>query len=182
MTFVETVSGIVLISFLIVIFVSLFFENIARISPTPSLPWVRKRMMEALERHLETGQAHQFAELGCGWGGINVVLARKFVNSHVVGYEISPFPYFFSKFRALFASKRVKIINSSFFKADLSGFDALICYLSPWHMEELKPQLAHLRPGSLIISNAFAIPGWEPVEILHTDVGMKIPVYVYRVG
>ena len=112
---------------------------------------------------------------------MNRVLARDFPNSTVSGYEISYFPYIFSKIRAKFSSNQIKILNSSFFDADLSGFDAVICYLSPWHMNELKAQLAGLKPESLIISNAFAIPDWQEVETLHTHVGMKIPIYIYVV-
>ncbi|PZP55745.1 MAG: SAM-dependent methyltransferase, partial [Micavibrio aeruginosavorus] len=41
--------------------------------------------------------------------------------------------------------------------------------------------LALLKPGSLVISNAFAIPGWEATQTLHTDVFMKIPIYIYRI-
>ncbi len=180
MTIIETISGLVIILFLIMAFISMGYEKTARISPTPTLPWVRKAILSVLKGQMDVKESYKFAELGCGWGGINLVLAKNFPKSSVVGYEISPFPWFFSKIRGFLRPKQIKIINKSFFNADLSEFDAVICYLSPWHMEQLKPQLLGLRAGSLVISNAFAIPDWEPVQILHTDVFMKIPVYVYR--
>lgn len=181
MTVIETISGIGLIAFLIVILVSLFYEGRLRISPTPTLPWVRKKIISALTDRLESKKTYKMAELGCGWGGINLQLAKNFTNSSISGYEMSIFPFISSWIRAFFATKMIKIRKSSFFDADLSDFDVIICYLSPWHMGELKPQLAGLRPGSLIISNAFTIPGWYPVETLHTHVGIKIPIYIYIV-
>ncbi len=180
MTIIETISGLVLILFLIMAFISMGYEKTARISPTPTLPWVRKAILSTLKEHMDRGKVYKFAELGCGWGGINLVLAKNFPKSSIVGYEISFFPWIFSKIRAFLSFQDIKIINKSFFDEDLSGFDAVICYLSPWHMEKLKAQLTGLRAGSLVVSNAFAIPGWEPIQILHTDVFIKIPIYVYR--
>ncbi len=181
MTGIEIVSGLILVSFLIVCLTSMFYERRARISPAPTLPWVRKAIIQELKTRLDTAKPYKFAELGCGWGGINLVLAKNFSESSVIGYEISLFPWIFSKIRAILSFKDIKIVRKSFFEDDLSGFDAVICYLSPWHMEKLKPQLAKLKSGSLIISNAFAIPDWEPLKIMHTDVFMKIPIYVYQI-
>ncbi len=178
-TMIETIAWVCLIAFLTIVFVSMWYEKKAHISPCPTLPWVRKKIIGALKGRLDGQKSYKMAELGCGWGGINLILAKNFPNSSIFGYEISIFPYVFAKIRGFLGSNRIKITRSSFFEADLSGFDVIICYLSPWHMEKLKPQLAGLRPGSLIISNAFAIPGWEPAETLHTYVGMDIPIYVY---
>lgn len=181
MTTFEIIYSFVLILLFTLIGSCFWYEKKARISPTPTLPWVRKVIIQELKARLDPEKVYKFAELGCGWGGINLILAKNFPNSSVIGYEISPFPWFFSKIRSFLKPKQVKIVKKSFFEQDLSGFDAVICYLSPWHMEELKPQLALLKPGSLVISNAFAIPGWEAVQILHTDVFMKIPIFIYRI-
>jgi hypothetical protein len=57
----------------------------------------------------------------------------------------------------------------------------ILCYLYPGGMRKLKPKLEQeLRPGTLIISNTFSIPGWEPVQVLPAEDFFHSAVYVYK--
>ena len=48
-------------------------------------------------------------------------------------------------------------------------------------MTELKPKLeAELRPGALVLSNTFAVPGWQPVATRTADDMYRSAVYLYR--
>jgi len=163
-----------------VIGICLFYERRASVPPAPTLPWVKRRMIRALKAHMSPQTAH-IAELGSGWGGPAFSLARHFPQSRIYGFEISPIPYWFSQLISVFY-KNVRLQRRDFFEEDLSGFDAVVFYLTPKLTDRLEKKFRReLRPGTLIISNAFALPGREPVQVLEGGAFIKIPVYVYRV-
>ena len=177
------ISSVLLILFMVVVIVSLLFETKTHIPPVPTLPWVKLKIITLLCRHRSQDTPLKIAELGSGWGGVCFSVAKTFPKSHVIGYEISPFPYYYSKIRKLFSRKHVTFTKESFFEADLSEFDVIICYLSPKHMEWLKDKFeTELKPNTLIISNAFPIPDSTPIEEDMTHILVKIPVYIYKVA
>jgi outer membrane protein assembly factor BamB/precorrin-6B methylase 2 len=99
-------------------------------------------------------------DLGCGDGRVVVTAARRH-GCRAIGYDIDP-----ECVRAARANVRrhgvaglVTIEKRDIFTVDLSGVDVVLLYLSPELNERLLPQLARLRPGSRIVSHAFAIPG-----------------------
>ncbi len=171
----------VFISFILAfIAVCAYYERKTKIVPAPTLPAVRKAMMLALKKYLKKTDGN-IAEIGSGWGGLLFAIAQKFPEAQVFGYELSLLPYWVTKLRLCCHRKNITVERKDFFKEDFRGFDAVICYLSPHHMQELKPKFeAELKTGALVISNAFAIPGWTPIETLQGGSLLKIPVYVYR--
>jgi predicted O-methyltransferase YrrM len=55
----------------------------------------------------------------------------------------------------------------NFWDEDLSRYDMVYCFLSPEPMPALyRKACAEMRPGSLIISNSFDVPGVPADEIL----------------
>jgi len=57
------------------------------------------------------------------------------------------------------------------------------CYLYPRAMEDLKPRFeAQRRSGSLVLSNTFAVPGWQPAAVFTADDLFSTQVYLYRVS
>lgn len=159
-----------------------WYEKKAGIVPAPVLPWVRWAAIRLLQKHVGDHKVQKIGELGCGWGGMVKLLARRFPQAHITGYEISPAPYVISRLRTCFMRKRVTITRRDFFTDDLSRYDLIFCYLSPRHMEKLKPQLATLKPGSLIVSCSFPIPGWTPLDSVTVWSLVRIPVCLYRVA
>ena len=165
-----------------IILVCLFYEKKAQIPPVPTLPWVTRKILKLLAKYKKTDSEIKIAELGSGWGGVCFNLSKKFPNSQITGFEISPIPYWFSKFRNIFFRGNINFSSQSFFDKDLSKFDVIICYLSPHHMALLKDKFEkELKPNSIIISNAFPVLEWEPIEQDATNILVKIPVYVYRI-
>lgn len=178
----EILYSLFILGFIIVVLVSLFYERKAHIPPVPTLPWVKNKIITLLLKYQNASDVLQIAELGSGWGGLCFQMARRFPNGTITGFEISPFPYWTSKLRQFFSRKDVKFSGHDFFQEDLSGYDVIVCYLSFKHMKWLKDKFEEeLKPGTLIISNAFPIPDWEPLETTSTNIFVKIPVYVYRV-
>ena len=50
-------------------------------------------------------------------------------------------------------------------------------------MEKLKPKLeAELPAGALVLSNTFAVRGWDPIEVRTAPDVHASQVYLYRVG
>lgn len=179
MTLFDAVYSIFLLIVFTIVLTSLVYEKRARISPTPVLPHVRKRALGLVPDSLTDAGAHTILDLGCGWGGLVISLARLFPNARIIGYEISPWPYLFSKIKGLIHSRNISIKREDFFKKDISGANLVFCYLSPYHMNALKEKLRTLAKGSCVISCSFPITGWEP-DRTETVKGLFVDIPVYR--
>ena len=104
-------------------------------------------------------------------------LARNFSDAKVVGYELSPLPYLYSRIRAAFS--HVEIRRRDFFHESLWDARVVVCYLSPGIMERLRDKFEkELQPGTIVISNTFAVPKWVPHRVYQIS---GTPVYVYQV-
>ena len=77
--------------------------------------------------------------------------------------------------------KDVEFHYANFMKVPLHDADLIVCYLFPGGMSKLKPKLEEeLKPGTVVISNTFAIAGWTPVEVFHANDIYRSPIYVYK--
>ncbi len=179
---IDFIFAAILLSLMIIIATCLYYERIAGISPTPSLPWVRSKIIESVKSRMNVDGKYEIAELGSGWGGMSISLANAFPKSLVRGFEISFFPYWVSVIRYLRFGNRVSSSNNCLFKEDISKFDLVICYLSNHHMQKLKPQLKKMKKGSIIVSNGFAIPDWKEDEIIIAQKGIEIKIFIYVVS
>ena len=122
-------------------------------------------------------------ELGVGWGGLAAALARHYPTWSVIGYELSPVPWLVARARCrLVGPVNLTLRRADFLRADLSPAGLVVCYLCPAGMVRLRPKLeAELRPGSVVVSNFFAVPGWNPEQpVARAADGARSPVYLYR--
>ena len=154
--------------------------------PTPTSPRVRRAMMHLLPRHLpirSDGKTGKVYELGAGWGGNVIALAKTYPEAEIVGIERSPLPWLFSRLR-LIGQRRE---NASFELGDftaqpLSDASLVVCYLSGPQMAVLADKLAdELTPGTLVMTHTFAIPDWRPVDTVQADDMYRSPIYLYEV-
>ena len=180
MSNVDLITSTILAFWLFVAASLFWYEKKTKAPAIPTLPWVRKKMIDGLKRHADPTKSYKIAELGSGWGGLTIKTARAFPNSTIIGYEIAYFPYLVSKIRGLISLQKIKFCRTDFFKEDLAQYDIIVCYLLPWHMGQLKPQLESLKAGTLVAANAYGVPGWEPIETQTTDFVVKIPIYIYK--
>ncbi len=162
--------------------VSLIYVVITGIAPVPSSRGSKKQMF-ALLPHNFSGEV---CDLGAGWGSLAFPLARLFPNSRVYAYEVSPIPWLAMQLRRMFQFRRnltiqrVNMLKKSFFFRSETA--AVVCYLHSEALEKLRPKLERdLKPGTLIISNVFDIPGWHPEAVHETNDGFCPQIYVYRV-
>jgi hypothetical protein len=106
-------------------------------------------------------------DLGCGLGGLLTGLAAERDDVELCGVEMAPLNWLVSKLRL---RSRADIRFGSLWQCDLSGYDVVYAYLSPAPMPRLwQKAKQEMQPGSLFISNSFAVPGVEPDETVELD-------------
>lgn len=160
---------IILLILLIILVITVFYSWKLGISPMPSSSQAKKAIYSLLPL-----EAHGTVyELGAGWGDILKELASRYPK--VIGFELSPLPWLVSFVRTK------KCVRKDFFNADLSDAALIVCYLYPAAMRKLKLKFEkELKPGTMIISNTFQIPGWEPTRIITLRDLYKTPIYLYE--
>ncbi len=149
------------------------------ISPMPTSPKARQQLLKLLPEKLE-GTIY---ELGSGWGGLALTLARRYPDSNVIGYENSPIVYGTSKcFLICSSCPNLELKYADFYGKELQDAALIVCYLFPKAMERLSVKFKHeLKPGTLIASNTFALPNWQPEKVLEIDDFFHTKIYLYRV-
>ncbi len=154
-------------------------ENLAPYIPTPEA--VVERMLEA--GRVKPGDV--VYDLGSGDGRIVIMAAQKF-GARAVGVEIRPdlCEKANQKIRALGLQDRVRMIEGSALRVDLSPADVVTLYLLTTSNERLRPNLEkYLKPGAHVVSNEFPIKGWRPEEVVRLKTGsMEHTIYVYEMG
>ncbi len=77
------------------------------------------------------------------------------------------------------ATGQAIFVSGNYLKADLSKADTIFCYLLPKAMVGLKEKFEReLKPGTRVVSRAFKIHDWTPVERFQFA-PRTMPVYVY---
>jgi SAM-dependent methyltransferase len=101
-------------------------------------------------------------DLGSG-DGRNVIAAAK-RGARALGVEYNPDMVALSQRNAAKegVSERATFVQGDMYEADISQATALILFLLPDNLGKLRDKFLALKPGTRIVDNTFAIPGWEP--------------------
>lgn len=115
-----------------------------------------------------TSQDHVF-DLGSGDGRTVIAAAQR--GARAVGVEYNGDLVAFSRHEALRAgvADRATFVQGDMYEADVSQATVLALFLLTENLRELSPTFLALRPGTRIVSNTFAIPGWTPVRTARRD-------------
>jgi hypothetical protein len=112
---------------------------------------------------LPEGRAIRFIDIGSGFGGLVLHLAAQHRDSEFIGIELAPLPWMSSYLRARIGGRRGRFIHGDYHALDFAQFDVVFAYLSPAAMPTLwRKACAEMRPGTLLLSYEFPIPGTEP--------------------
>ena len=66
---------------------------------------------------------------------------------------------------------------------DLSDASLVVCYLEGKQMEWLEPKLrSELKAGALVLTHTFAMPNWQPVDIIRANDFYRSPIYLYEIS
>lgn len=148
------------------------------ISPMPTAIKVKSQLLK-IPLNINSGTIY---ELGSGWGTLAFAIAKKFPSHQIVAYETSPIPYLYSVLKQYFCPQpNLRFHRLDFFHESLKEAALVICYLYPGAMQQLKDKFNEELPsGCLVISNTFAINGWDPLEIFSVNDLYKTKIYLYR--
>lgn len=124
----------------------------------------------------------RFVDLGSGLGGTLSRLAKAYPDGQFLGVETAPLAFVLCWLRCL-PRDNCRVRFRSLWRVDLGDFDAVYCFLSPAPMPALGQKAsAQMKPGALLISNSFEIPGVPAEESLPLDDWRGSQLLVWRPG
>ncbi len=128
----------------------------------PYFPTLKQPVEEGLDLlGLKSGQV--VYDLGCGDGRLLKAAAKRGLRA--VGYELNPFVFLYAWFTTLRYGRQVKVRFGNFWSKDLAKADGVFVFLITHFMDRLDTKLAsELRPGTLVVSHAFKLPGRKVVR------------------
>lgn len=139
------------------------------------------KALGALARLLPAGRSFRFVDLGAGTGRVLRRLAVARPEGEYLGIESAPLPFLAAYLRCAVSPDRWRMQWGNFWHADLARYDVIYAYLSPAPMADLLRKLqAEMKPGSLFISNTFALPGVMPAETAELPDIHRSTLYLYR--
>lgn len=124
----------------------------------------------------------RYVDLGSGLGGGLFHMAAARPDCRFTGVETAPLVYAVARMRlALGRLPNVTLAYRSLWGVDLGEFDVVYCFLSPKPMARLYDKAkTEMRPGSLLVSNSFAVPGVEPDETRVLDDRRRTRLLIWR--
>ncbi|KIA79159.1 class I SAM-dependent methyltransferase [Chromobacterium amazonense] len=128
-------------------------------------------------------QQSRLLEAGCGDGRLAVRLAALRPDLRVLGLENAVGAWSLARWRWWRAGRPagLDIDCRSFWKENWGNHDAIYVFLSPEPMPRVwRKFLDEGRPGSLLISNTFAVPDIEPDERLPLDGPLQKELLIWR--
>jgi len=135
----------------------------------------------AVAKLLPAGRPLRIADVGSGFGGLVMHLARVRPESEVLGIELAPLPWLCSLLRARVAGSPSRFVRRDYETLDFADFDVVFAYLSPAAMPALwQKARAEMRQGALLLSYEFTIPGVEPDVVVHPS-GAGPALYGWRI-
>lgn len=105
----------------------------------------------------------RFVDIGSGFGGLVMHLAALRPDSAFTGIEVAPLPWLASLLMARSRRSDAAFVRGDYRSLDFADYDIVFAYLSPAAMSALWQKAStEMRPGTLLLSYEFAIPGVEP--------------------
>jgi len=133
--------------------------------PTP------QEVVHAMLKVANVGKDDVIYDLGSGDGRIVITAAREYGASGV-GIDINPRRIREARENALqnMVTDRVYFVEGDLFTADISEATVVTLYLLYELNIKLRPKLlSELKPGTRIVSHAFSMGDWEPLEVLNIN-------------
>ena len=160
-----TILGMVAVTIVVLASGSiLLFMVITGAPPVPSKSSEIADVVDIL-RSTHLPQNPQIFELGCGFGGLAVALARAFPTARVTGIELSILPWFVARLRAC-RLPNLTVLRQDFHTSELEQADAVTCYLMMAPMVALANTLdKKLRPGTRVAALTFWFRGRKPTDV-----------------
>jgi SAM-dependent methyltransferase len=126
--------------------------------PTP------ESLVERMLAMAQVGPRDVLYDLGSGDGRLVIAAARR--GARAVGVEFNPELVAVSERRAREqgVAGKARFVRGDIFETDFSEATVVTLYLLPALNVRLRPKLLGMRPGTRVVSHAFAMEDWEPDE------------------
>jgi len=131
--------------------------------PTPP------EVVDAMLTVANVRQGDVLYDLGSGDGRIPIMAAQKYNVTRATGIEINPERIMEAQenLRTAGVGDRVRFRNEDLFEANFSDATVVTLYLLPALNIKLLPKLLRdLKPGTRVVSHAFAMGDWKPDQTL----------------
>lgn len=139
-----------------------------------------RRARDAVAGLLPSREGVRAADLGAGLGGPLLSMSAARPDGAFVGCETAPLSWLVARLR-LIGRDNVRLMFASLWSLDLGDFDVVYAFLSPTPMPRLYDKAAkEMKPGSILVSNTFAVPDVDPDAVVELDDGRATQLYVYR--
>lgn len=116
------------------------------------------RVWQAVAQVLAQQPGVRMVDIGSGFGGLVLDLARRRPDGQFDGIELAPLPWLVSRLRALASGSGARFLRGDYEALDFSQYDAVFAYLSPAAMPALwRKAEAEMLPGSMLLSYEFKI-------------------------
>ncbi|MDR2015360.1 MAG: class I SAM-dependent methyltransferase [Azoarcus sp.] len=120
-------------------------------------------------------------DAGCGIGSFLAAFARQRRDARLTGIENAPAPFAISRLRAG-KHPAISVIRGDFFAHSWAGYDLVYAFLSPVPMPDVwKKARREMKPGSLLVSNSFNIPGTKPYRIIEVADRRRTRLLVFKI-
>lgn len=132
--------------------------------PMPSSPQIHRAVVEEIAR---VPGARRVVEVGSGWGGLAVRIARSQPGMRVVGVEASAVPWLVSRVRRAIpgAPENLEFRRADFRSTRIEAHTVYVCYLSPSAMRSVRDVFEDgAREGVVVISALFAVREWQSIR------------------
>jgi hypothetical protein len=144
-----------------------------------------RKVWQSLETQLPaaaTARQFTFMDIGSGMGGVLMHLATVRPDGRYYGVETAPLPCLASWLRIRLGGYRnCQVHWGSMWDCDLTPYDVVFAYLSPVPMAELWHKVKReMRPGTLFISNTFAVPEHPPQDTITLDDLHHSTLHIWR--
>jgi len=132
------------------------------ISPMPS----SRQAVQQVLQFVVPPRPGPIYELGAAWGSLAIPLAKALPDRRIIAYELSTIPWLFLWLRVRVSGlNNIDVVRRDFLLDDLGEAVVVVCYLYPGRMVRLSTKLqSELIPGTVVVSNTFALPGWVPEQ------------------
>ncbi|MCK5892829.1 MAG: methyltransferase [Endozoicomonadaceae bacterium] len=148
------------------------------IGPTPSC----RNTSRALDKFLPETISGTILELGCGWGGIALYLAKKYPDNRVTAWENSPVPWLVACTRKMLSGQyNLEIRYGDIGSAPIDDCGLIFCYLCTGQMLRLKERFAvtPVCDYCYLVSSTFSVPGWKPLHEYRLGDWYGSSIFVY---
>jgi hypothetical protein len=122
----------------------------------------------------------RFIDLGAGIGSVLLPLARERPDAHFTGVENAPATWLLGRLRT------AGLANCDWrwgdlWRSDFAAYNVVYAFLSPAPMAALWDKVEQeMPPGSLLISNSFAVPSIPPTYVIDVADARQTRLYCYR--